>query len=144
MSSNKRLGTPYKRGKSDVIDNFAPNGAAAAGEGLAVCKAADGTVKAVSALTDIVLGVAGVLEPSKRQSVVRTGLEVYVQLDSGVSPSEGEAVYVTAAGKFTNAAKAGENNNIAVNALFASGKVTAEDSAGKTCDAAAIDFPGGL
>lgn len=139
---SKQLGTPYKRGKSDVIDNFAPNGGTPVGEGLAVTKAADGTIKAQSAASDVVIGVSGVCE-IKRQSVVRCGLETYVQLATGATPADGKAVYVSD-GKFTDAAKTGETNNIAVNAVFCTGKVTAKDSKGNEYDAAAIDFAGGL
>ena len=39
---SKRLGTPYKRGNSDVIDNFAPNGGTAVAEGVAVAQTTDG------------------------------------------------------------------------------------------------------
>lgn len=138
---SKQLGTPYKRGKSDVIDNFAPNGSAAVAEGLAVAKAADGTIKAAGA-DDVIIGVSGVCE-IKRQSVVRCALETYVQLAEGAAPADGKAVYVSG-GKFTDAAKTGETANIPVNAVFCSGKVSCRDSKGNTIDGAAIDFPGGL
>ena len=138
---SKQLGTPYKRGKSDVIDNFAPNGSAAVAEGLAVAKAADGTIKAAGA-DDVIIGVSGVCE-IKRQSVVRCALETYVQLAEGAAPADGKAVYVSG-GKFTDAAKTGETANIPVNAVFCTGKVSCRDSKGNTVDGAAIDFPGGL
>lgn len=138
---SKQLGTPYKRGKSDVIDNFAPNGSAAVAEGLAVAKAADGTIKAAGA-DDVIIGVSGVCE-IKRQSVVRCALETYAQLAEGAAPADGKAVYVSG-GKFTDAAKTGETANIPVNAVFCSGKVSCRDSKGNTVDGAAIDFPGGL
>lgn len=136
----KRLATPYTRGKSDVIENFAPNGGTAVAEGVAVALQNDGTVKAVAVASDIVLGVAGVLEPSKKQSVVRSGLDVYVKLDAAANPTVGAAVYVTPAGLFTQT----EDSNIAVNAVFKSGKVKAIDSKNVQVDAAAIDFPNGL
>lgn len=138
---SKQLGTPYKRGKSDVIDNFAPNGGTSVAEGLAVAKAADGTIKAAGA-NDVIIGVAGVCE-IKRQSVVRCALETYVQLAEGAAPADGKAVYVSG-GKFTDAAKTGETANIPVNAVFCTGKVSCRDSKGNTVDGAAIDFPGGL
>lgn len=86
------------------------------------------------------LGVAGVLEPSKKQSVVRSGLDVYVKLDTSANPTVGAAVYVTPAGAFTEATA----SNIAVNAVFKTGKVKAIDSKNVQVDAAAIDFPNGL
>lgn len=138
---SKQLGTPYKRGKSDVIDNFAPNGGTAVAEGLAVAKAADGTIRTAGA-GDVIIGVSGVCE-IKRQSVVRCGLETYVQLADGASPADGKAVYVSG-GKFTDAAKTGETNNTPVNAVFCTGKVTCSNSKGAAVDGAAIDFPGGL
>lgn len=140
---SKRLGTPYTRGKSDVIENAAPYQGAAIAEGLAVCKHTDGTIKAAGAAGEIIIGVSGMKE-QKMQSFIRTGLEVYVRLASGATPAVGGAVYVGADGKFTSAAKTGEVDNTAVNAVFASVKETCIDSAGKTYDAAAIDFPGGL
>ena len=136
----KRLATPYTRGKSDVIENFAPNGGTAVAEGVAVALQNDGTVKAVAAASDIVLGVAGVLEPSKKQSVLRSGLDVYVKLDTSANPTVGAAVYVTAAGLFTESA----TSTIAVNAVFKTGKEKAIDSKNVQVDAAAIDFPNGL
>lgn len=138
---SKQLGTPYKRGKSDVIDNFAPNGGTSVAEGLAVAKAADGTIKAAGA-NDVIIGVSGVCE-IKRQSVVRCALETYVQLAEGAAPADGKAVYVSG-GKFTDAAKTGSVDNVAVNAVFCTGKVSCRDSKGNTVDGAAIDFPGGL
>lgn len=145
---SKRLATPYLRGKSDVIENAAPYNGSAVAEGLAVCRHSDGTIKAVSSASDVIVGVAAMKE-HKYQSFIRTGLEVYVPLAEGANPSKGAAVYVQAStGKFTEAAQTGTGgdavNNIAVNATFSSGKETVVNSAGTTCDGAAIDFPGGL
>ena len=143
---SRRLGTPYMRGKSDVIENFAPYNSTAVAEGLAVILHSDGTLKAFAG-SGVIIGVAGVKE-IKTQSVVRAGLEVLVQLASGANPSAGAAVYVTADGKFTEAATVTVSdetvNNTAVNATFRGAKETAVNSAGTTCDAAAIDFAGGL
>lgn len=136
----KRLATPYKRGKSDVSDNFAPNGGVAVAEGVAVALQADGTIKAVAAASDVAFGIAAVLEPSKKQTVFRSGLETYVRLASGANPTVGAPVYVTTTGMFTQASAGGT----AVNAVFASGKETVQDSTGATFDGAAIDFPNGL
>lgn len=137
----KQLGTPYKRGKSDVIDNFAPNGGAAVAEGVAVAQATDGTIKQAAA-GDVIIGVSGLPE-IKRQSVVRSGLEVYVQLADGAAPAIGKPVYVVG-GKFTQAAKTGDADNVAVNAVFCTVKVKVRNSKGVEYDAAGIDFPGGL
>ena len=134
---SKRLGTPYKRGNSDVIENFAPAGGTAVAEGMAVALDANGDLKAVSSADDIVIGVAGICE-HKRQSVVRNGLEVYVQIDSAAAPVIGGAVHVTAAGKFTH------TGGTQVNATFATGKVSGVNSKGEAVECAAIDFAGGL
>lgn len=143
---SRRLGTPYMRGKSDVIENFAPNGGNAVAEGLAVILHTDGTIKPFAG-SGVIIGVAGVKE-MKNQSVVRNGLEVVVQIASGAVPAKGAAVYVDADGKFTQAATTGEGgsavNNTAVNATFRGAKETAVTSAGTSVDAAAIDFAGGL
>lgn len=138
---SKRLGTPYKRGNSDVIDNFAPNGGTAVAEGVAVAQTTDGTIKQAAA-GDVIIGVSGLAE-IKRQSVVRSGLEVYVQLADGATPAIGKPVYVVG-GKFTQATKTDQTDNTAVNAVFCTGKVKAKDSNGTEYDAAAIDFAGGL
>ena len=143
---SRRLGTPYMRGKSDVIENFAPNGGNAVAAGLAVILHTDGTIKPYAG-SGVIIGVAGMKE-MKHQSVVRAGLEVLVQLASGVTPSSGAAVYVDADGKFTPSATTGEGgsavNNTAVNATFRGAKETAIDASGTTHDAAPIDFAGGL
>lgn len=143
---SRRLGTPYMRGKSDVIENFAPNGGNAVAAGLAVILHTDGTIKPYAG-SGVIIGVAGMKE-MKHQSVVRAGLEVLVQLASGAVPAAGAAVYVDADGKFTQAATTGEGgsavNNTAVNATFRGVKETAIDASGTTHDAAPIDFAGGL
>lgn len=135
---SRRLGTPYMRGKSDVIENFAPNGGNAVAEGLAVILHTDGTIKPFAG-SGVIIGVAGVKE-IKTQSVVRAGLEVLVQLASGANPSAGAAVYVTADGKFTDSS----SSATAVNATFRGAKEAAVNSAGTAVEAAAIDFAGGL
>lgn len=143
---SRRLGTPYMRGKSDVIENFAPNGGNAVAAGLAVILHTDGTIKPYAG-SGVIIGVAGMKE-MKHQSVVRAGLEVLVQLASGAVPAAGAAVYVDADGKFTQAATTSEGgsavNNTAVNATFRGAKETAIDASGTTHDAAPIDFAGGL
>lgn len=135
---SRRLGTPYMRGKSDVIENFAPNGGNAVAEGLAVILHTDGTIKPYAG-SGVIIGVAG-LKELKHQSVVRSGLEVLVRLASGVTPAVGAAVYVDSDGKFTSTS----TDNTAVNATFRGEKETAVDSTGTTYDAVAIDFAGGL
>lgn len=135
---SRRLGTPYMRGKSDVIENFAPNGGNAVAEGLATVLHTDGTLKAYAG-TGVIIGVAGMKE-MKHQSVVRAGLEVLVQLASGAAPAVGAAVYVDKDGKFTSVS----TDTTAVNATFRGEKETAIDSNGVSYDAAAIDFAGGL
>lgn len=134
---SKRVGTPYKCGNSQVIENFAPAGGTAVAEGLAVALDSKGELKAVSSADDIVIGVAGICE-HKHQSVVRNGLEVYVVLDASAAPVIGGAVHVTTAGKFTH------TGGTQVNATFATGKVSGINSKGEVVECAAIDFAGGL
>ncbi len=135
---SRRLGTPYMRGKSDVIENFAPNGGNSVAEGLAVILHSDGTIKPYAG-SGVIMGVAGMKE-MKHQSVVRAGLEVLVQLASGAEPAPGAAVYVDANGKFTSVS----TDNTPVNATFRGAKEAAITSAGMAVEAAAIDFAGGL
>lgn len=135
---SRRLATPYVRGKSDVIENFAPYNNTAIAEGLAVVLHTDGTVKAYAG-SGVIMGVSGMKE-IKKQSVIRSGLDVLVRIASGITVASGDAVYVTSAGLFTNVS----TDNTAVNATFRSAKETAIDNAGQSYDAAAIDFAGGL
>ena len=140
----KRLGTPYKRGKSEVIDNFTPTTATGELEGLPVC-IASGKIDAVDNAADVVIGVSGAFENGK-QSVIRSGLSVLVQLSGDLVIVPGTPVYIdSAAGsptfKFTNVA----TDNTAVNATFAGAKEAGVDSAGNAYShCALIDFVGGL
>lgn len=140
----KRLGTPYKRGKSDVIVNYTPKTATGELEGLPVCLNG-GAIDAVDNAADVVIGVSGAFENGK-QSVVKAGLSVLVQLSGDLSITVGTPVYIDiAAGsptfKFTNVS----TENLAVNATFAGVKEAGVDSAGNAyANCALIDFVGGL
>lgn len=142
----KRFGTPYVRGKSEVIRSYRPKDGVAVAEGLFVGKDATGTL--VAAGTSVTpKGVSGVFE-LRHQSIVEAGLETYVRLADGAVPKDGLPVYVTADGKATHLAQSGSGENqvenAQVNASFVSGPQTCRDSKGDTASGAAIDFVGGL
>ncbi|MDR0675553.1 MAG: hypothetical protein LBF97_00735 [Elusimicrobiota bacterium] len=137
---SKRLGTPYKTGKSEVINNYLRSGNAEIVEGLFVALQADGTIKKVNDEADIPKGITGMFE-LKGQSVVQSGLEVYAQLASGATAVIGARAFVDATtGQLTSV----ETDNIPINAIFASEAVECIDSKNNIYQGAAIDFVGGL
>ena len=105
------LGTPYERGKSDVIVSRKVD--APIEEGLFVADAGEGKV-AVNGETP--LGIMGQNE-IVGCSVVVAGLKVYVQADAGCQPTLGGQVHVTAEGKVSH------EGGTAINATFAEGAV---------------------
>lgn len=104
------LGTPYERGKSDVIVSRKVD--APIEEGLFVADAGEGKV-AVNGETPF--GIMGQNE-IVGCSVVVAGLKVYVQADAGCNPTVGGQVHVTAEGKVSH------EGGTAINATFAEGK----------------------
>ena len=107
------LGTPYKRGKSDIINAY-DRPANIIEEGLAVVETSNVTIAKFDGSNGIVCGVMGHTE-HKGASAVKCGQEVAVQLDAGVETiAITDNVYVTSAGKFTNAS----SGNTQVNATW--------------------------
>lgn len=105
------LGTPYERGKSDVIVSRKVD--APIEEGLFVADAGEGKV-AVNGGTPF--GIMGQNE-IVGCSVVVAGLKVYAQADAGCNPTVGGQVYVTAEGKVSH------EGGTPINATFAEGAV---------------------
>lgn len=105
------LGTPYERGKSDVIVSRLVDNKIA--EGLIVCDAGDNKVEEMAS-GKIPLGVMGQNE-IVGCSVVVAGLKVYAQADDDCVPTAGAEVYVTNSGKVTH----DSNGTTLVNATFA-------------------------
>lgn len=103
------LGTPYERGKSDVIVSRKVD--APIEEGLFVADAGEGKV-AVNGKPPF--GIMGQNE-IVGCSVVVAGLKVYVQADASCNPTVGGQVYVTAEGKVSH------EGGTAINATFAEG-----------------------
>lgn len=136
------LGTPYERGKSDVIVSRLVD--APIEEGLIVADAGEGKVKAFEGGATP-FGVMGQNE-IVGCSVVVAGMKVYVQADNGCNPTIGNQVYVTAEGKVTHV----EDGNTGLNAEFSEASVrengisdnTATKSMNKRC--VAINFVGGF
>lgn len=115
------LGTPYKRGKSDIINAY-DRPETFIEEGLAVVETSNTTIKAFDGTKGFPCGVMGHTE-HKGASVIKAGQEVAVQLDDNVQAidPELEKVYVTSDGKFTNDANPdgdGEPQNLQVNAIW--------------------------
>lgn len=136
------LGTPYERGKSDVIVSRLVD--APIEEGLIVADAGEGRVKAFEG-GNTPFGVMGQNE-IVGCSVVVAGLKVYVQADEDCSPAVGGQVFVTAEGKVTNA----EEGNTGLKAEFAEGALkengVTDNTATKATDrkCVAINFVGGF
>lgn len=136
------LGTPYERGKSDVVVSRKVD--APIEEGLFVADAGEGKVKAFAGV-DTPFGVMGQNE-IVGCSVVVAGLKVYVQADDACTPTIGKQVFVTAEGKATHA----EESNTGLKAEFAEGACkengvtdnTATKATNRKC--VAINFVGGF
>lgn len=136
------LGTPYERGKSDVIVSRLV--ASPIEEGLFVADKSKTEVEAMAS-GKVPAGVMGQNEVVGC-SVVKAGLRVYVQADDACEPTVGAQVYVTEDGKATHSS----SGTTGVNAEFAEATVlnngvsenTATKSTTKKC--VAINFVGGL
>ena len=111
----KLLGTPYKRGRSDVINAY-NKPETFIEEGLCVVETSNVDIATYTGSNGIPCGVMGGTE-HRGASAVKAGQEVFVQLDASVSSiSATDAVYVTSAGKFTNAS----SGNTQVGAVWVS------------------------
>lgn len=137
------LGTPYERGKSDVIVSRLV--AAPIAEGLFVTETDEKTAAAMSS-GKTPRGVMGQNE-IVGCSVVKAGLRVWVQMTDSETPTAGGQVYVDpTTGKATTTSA----EMIAVNAVFASDEVRTdgitENTATKAYNVrcALINFVGGL
>ncbi len=110
------LGTPYKRGKSDIIQAY-NRPAQAIEEGLGVVETSNVDIALHTGANGVCVGVMGGTE-FKGASVVIAGAEVYVQLANAVNAINAatDSVYVGADGKFTNVAE----GNTQVNATWVS------------------------
>lgn len=108
------MGSPYKRGNSDVIQAY-NRPTADIEEGLAVIETNVVTIAAYTgAGNTIPVAVMGGTE-FKGASAVKCGLEVCVQVPDTVNTiAVTDKVYVTAAGKFTNVAE----GNTQINATW--------------------------
>ena len=137
------LGTPYERGKSDVIVSRLVESPIE--EGLFVADKSKTEVEAMAS-GKVPAGVMGQNE-IVGCSVVKAGLRVYVQADDGCTPTVGAQVYVTSAGKATHS---NETGNVGVNATFVEGALKTDGIVDNTTTKAtnkkcvAINFVGGL
>lgn len=110
------LGTPYKRGKSDIIQAY-DRPATAIEEGLGVVETSNVTIAKYTGANGVCIGVMGGTE-FKGASAVIAGAEVYVQIPDTVNAIDvaNDDVYVDANGKFTNVSE----GNTQVNATWVS------------------------
>lgn len=138
----KLLGTPYERGKSDVIVSRLVDEPIA--EGLIVTDKGDGKV-ATFADGDTPFGVMGQRE-IVGSSVVLAGLRVYVQADDTCVPVVGKQVFVMAGGKVTSVAEGhtGIKAEFAEAAVHADGIVDNTAIKTKTAKNVLINFVGGF
>lgn len=103
------LGTPYERGKSDVIVSRKVD--APIEEGLFVVDAGEGKVAVNSGTPFGIMGQNEIVGCS----VVLSGLKIYVQADDACNPTVGGQVHVTAEGKVSH------EGGTEINATFAEG-----------------------
>lgn len=90
----KLLGTPYERGKSDVVVSRKPTGGTALEEGLFVKQGVEGFVSLTTETAPAAAwGVMGQQE-SVACSVAISGFKVAVQLTDAITPTAGQTVYV--------------------------------------------------
>lgn len=136
------MGTPYERGKSDVIVSRRIDAPVA--EGLVVADAGDGKVKAYTG-AETPFGIMGQNE-IVGCSVVTAGLKVYAQADEGCTPTVGGAVYVTTAGKVTHDSSGTKlvNAEFAEKACKENGVIDNISAKSMTQKCVAINFVGGL
>lgn len=138
------LGTPYERGKSDVIVSRLVDAPIA--EGLIVADAGNGKVEAFDT-GKTPYGVMGQNEVVGC-SVVLSGLKVYVQADDDCTPTIGAQVFVTSEGKVTHDDADGANTGLkaefAEASLRENGVVDNTAVKSSTTKCVAINFVGGF
>lgn len=138
------MGTPYERGKSDVIVSRKVDAPIA--EGLIVADAGNGKVEAFDA-GKTPFGVMGQNE-IVGCSVVLSGLKVYVQADDDCVPTVGAQVFVTSDGKVTHDDDDGGNTGLkaefAEGALKNNGVIDNTAVKSLTAKCVAINFVGGF
>lgn len=137
------LGTPYERGKTDLIVTRLVD--APVEEGLFVYESAENKVAKMTA-SKTPFGVMGLNEIAGA-SVVVSGMKVKVQIETGSTPTVGGQVFIDAtSGKATTT----ETSNIATNATFASATIEEDgvsnntSTKSKNLKCVLINFAGGL
>ncbi len=144
----KLLGTPYERGKSDVVVSRRPTGGTPIEEGLFVKQGAEGFVSLANASSSApAWGVMGQQE-AVAAGVVLSGMKVAVQLTDSITPTAGQTVYVNAANnKATNTANSGANPATAATftgVIGTDGEMKNTGSGVKNKPWAEINMPNGL
>ena len=140
------MGTPYERGKSEVI--VSRKVAAPIEEGLVVADKGAGEVEAF-ATGKPPYGVMGQNEVVGC-SVVLAGLQTYIQADDACTPTVGGQVFITADGKATHKEGAEDPKAVGINAVFAAGALKEDGITENTATKAynrkcvLIDFVGGV
>jgi len=106
----KILGTPYERGKSDVVISRKPTGAVALEEGLFVKQGVEGFVSLANAGGSAAPFAVMGQQEAIAAGVLLSGLKVAVQLDDAITPTAGQIVYCSAVtNKATNTDNAAAN-----------------------------------
>lgn len=143
------LGTPYKRGHSDVIQAY-NRPATDIEEGLAISETSRVEITKYTGSGLIPVGVMGGTE-FKGVSAVKAGLEVFVQVAAAVTTiATTDKVYVTSAGLFTNVAEGNTQINATWqadengNTLFEDGVVETGTNKRTNQKCAMISFVGGF
>lgn len=143
------LGTPYKRGKSDIIQAY-NRPAQAIEEGLGVVETSNVDIATHTGANGVCIGVMGGTE-FKGASAVIAGAEVYVQLAEAVDAIDvaNDDVYVGNDGKFTNVADGATQVNatwVSVDGatVWADGIVEAGANKRTNQKCACISFRGGM
>ena len=148
---SKLLGTPYEVGKSTAVISRKPTSGTILEEGLFVKQGAEGFVSLANAGGTGAAIPFGVMAQQEAVAcaVVISGLKVAVQLDDSITPTAGQAVYVSAVtNKATNVSNSGANYLTAgtftgvINTDGISNNIVASPSTSKRW--AEINMPNGL
>ena len=92
----KILATAYETGKSDVVVSRRPTGGIALEEGLFVKQGVEGFVSLANASASAPAWGVMAQQEAVACGVILAGMKVAVQLDDSITPSAGQAVYVSA------------------------------------------------